>query len=416
MATLTPVPAAVLAAALALVGLVGCSPRPTRPAVLLVSLDGLRWDAVNTMPDLAARAAEGVHAAHLVPPFPSKTYPSHVSLSTGLHPDRHGIVSNDFWDPELGEEFSYGDADDLSDPAWFLGEPIWVTAERQGLPTAVMWFPGHQAPFDGVLPTVAAGIDHGWSHDTRIDMAVDWLRGRGGEAPARLATLYFSDADDQGHWNGPGSPELADAHARLDASLTALVERLEDERMDELVTVVVVSDHGMTTQARDRVVFLDDLIDLDAVTIPSMNPVAHIWPGRPPEADPSDDAVAGLLASLDSAPGMTCWEKAALPAAWRHQDSPRVAPITCVADVGHALGTRSAWESSDSAYTGGMHGHDPAEADMHGLLVGWGPGLSQGVHVDQLHHVDVYSLLAGLLDLEPAATDGSAEAVAPLLR
>ena len=114
--------------------LLACTPRPTEPAVLLVSLDGLRWDAVDAMPALSAQATAGVRAERLVPPFPSKTYPTHYTLATGLHPDQHGIVSNDFWDPVLEAEFSYGDAEDLADARWFGGEPIWVRAEEEGLP------------------------------------------------------------------------------------------------------------------------------------------------------------------------------------------------------------------------------------------------------------------------------------------
>ena len=125
--------------------------------------------------------------------------------------------------------------------------------------------------------------------DERLDMVADWLRGRDLDSPARLATLYLNNADNAGHWHGPEADEWSGALETVDGAVAALVERLEDERLDELVTVVVVSDHGMATQSRDQVVFLDDWIDLSTVTIPSMNPVAHIWPGKPAGGRPHDD-------------------------------------------------------------------------------------------------------------------------------
>lgn len=382
-----------------------CAPGSDEPAVLLVVLDGLRWDAVDAMPALAALGEEGVRATSLVPPFPSKSYPSQVTLATGLHPDRHGIVSNGFYDPTLQDHFTYGDPRDLSDARWFQGEPIWVTAERQGLPTAIMALPGAEAPIGGVLPQVHPGIDHGWTHEERVDMALGWLEGRDLEAPARLATLYLSDADDQGHWHGPDSEQAAAARQRLDDTLADVWDRLQSRRLEH-VDLLVVSDHGMAAQQRDQVVLLDRYLGLADFTLTSANPLTHLWPGNPPYDDPSDTTVQIVVEHLDQAEGMACHARQDVPPELHHSDNIRVGPIVCIAEPGWAIGTTESWEADETAYTGGMHGYDPAWSDMHGVLVGAGPGLGRGVRVEEVQAVDVYGLVAHLLGVEPVQTEG----------
>ena len=67
---------------------------------VIVSLDGFRWDypKMYDTPFFDQMAHEGVKAT-MVPSFPSKTFPNHYTMATGLVPDHHGIVANTFWDP-----------------------------------------------------------------------------------------------------------------------------------------------------------------------------------------------------------------------------------------------------------------------------------------------------------------------------
>ena len=79
-------------------------PVQNRPYVILVSLDGFRWDygKLYMTPNLDELARTGVKAEALIPSFPTKTFPNHYTIATGLYPDHHGIVNNSFYDPAIG--------------------------------------------------------------------------------------------------------------------------------------------------------------------------------------------------------------------------------------------------------------------------------------------------------------------------
>ena len=119
------------------------SPTP----LLLVSIDGYRYDYLDRglSPTLAALAQDGVHAEGMQPSFPSLTFPNHYTLVTGLRPDHHGIVHNTMEDPQLGH-FALKDRQAVSDGRWWAeATPLWETADRAGLKTATMFWPGTEA-------------------------------------------------------------------------------------------------------------------------------------------------------------------------------------------------------------------------------------------------------------------------------
>src|SRR5437868_12939877 len=124
------------------------------PILILVSFDGWRWDYIDRLPapNLKALAARGVRARSLIPSFPILTFPNHYTIVTGLRPEHHGIVANTMRDPAWPERFSMS-AETMKDARWWGGEPMWVTAIRQGLRSATMFWPGSEAAIGGVRPT-----------------------------------------------------------------------------------------------------------------------------------------------------------------------------------------------------------------------------------------------------------------------
>lgn len=124
--------------------------------VVLVSLDGFRPDYLTRYDatHLLALAREGVSAPKgMIPVFPSKTFPAHYSLATGLYPERHGIVSNTMYDPDWDAWYNYHNPVAVTDERWYGGEPIWVTAERQGLRSATYFWVGSEAAIGGLRPS-----------------------------------------------------------------------------------------------------------------------------------------------------------------------------------------------------------------------------------------------------------------------
>ncbi len=385
-------------------------PAPRRaPVVVVVSLDAFRWDYLQrpAAVNLRALAARGVHAERLVPSFPSKTFPNHYTLVTGLYPEHHGIVANTMLDQAIGR-FATGADPAVRDGRWFGGEPIWVTAEKQHVRTAEYFWPGSEAEIAGVRPTWYKKYDQSVSRAERVRGALAWLAMPADSAP-RLVTLYFNDVDDASHAVGPMGARTDTAIARVDSAVGALVAGIERLHLTDVVNVVVVSDHGMAPIAPERTVYLDDYVAMDGLEVIDWTPVAAIAP------KPGRDAY--VYARLkDASPHLAVYWKRDVPARLHFNSSPRITPIVAIAEEGWSITTRERAKKPGGEAHGGAHGYDNLLPSMGALFVAAGPGLKQGLTVPPFQNIHVYSVLAALLGVTPAKTDGSLDSVRVLLR
>ncbi len=405
------------------VALAGCAERPidaaepSPPALVLISIDGFRYDYLDRadveVPALRALAAEGVQAERLVPVYPTKTFPNHYSLVTGLTAEHHGIVANTMRDPDrLGPDgepatFSLSDRDAVADGRWWGGEPIWVTAENQGLTAATAFWPGSEAEIGGVRPSYWLPYDGDLAYADRVAQALDWLSLPPAERPG-LVTLYFEGVDTAGHRFGPGAPETAAAIEEVDAAIGMLVDGLRQRGLLATTDVVVVSDHGMAAVSPERRVLLDDAIDLDAVDEVTWGEPVGIWPG---DADPDS-----LVARIDRLPHLRAYRKEALPARLHYADNRRIPPVLVLADEGWTATSQAFVERNPDRPSGGTHGYDNRVASMHGVFLARGPRFRPTTTTGPIQTVDVYDILARALGLDPAPTDGDPEAADRVLR
>lgn len=392
---------------LLLLAVVACSAAPPQqtgpgaaangsPIVVLVSLDGWRWDYLDRAdaPSLRALAKRGVKAEALIPVFPSKTFPVHYTIVTGLYPEHHGIIGNVISDPEIGS-FTMS-SDTARDPRWWGGEPVWNTARRQGLRTASMFWPGSDVAIGGQQPHDWRTYDRGVPNRDRVQQVLDWL-GRPPPQRPSFVTLYFSDVDAAGHAAGPDSGDVLEAAARLDRLIGALVDGIARLGLTAQTTIVVTSDHGMSAISRDRRIYLDDYVDRSRFTLQDSGPVVSIFPRRTTAQD-LHRALAGRH------PQMTVYLRESIPERLHYRAHPRIAPVVAVAADGWTIVTRSV--VSALRHEAGAHGYDPANRSMHGLFIAAGPALREGVVVPAFEAVHVYELLCRLLGITPAANDG----------
>jgi predicted AlkP superfamily pyrophosphatase or phosphodiesterase len=412
-----------VAALIALLWLVACatppsptgvSPAPDAAAagaphsVLLVSLDGVHPDYLGRgdTPHLDRLARDGVRAEWMRPSYPALTFPNHYTIVTGLRPDRHGIIHNTMADDDLGH-FRLADRDAVGDGRWWGGEPLWVTAENAGLATATLSWPGSEAPVRGVRPSRWHAFDYARPVDTRVDMVVGWLGAPASRRP-RFATLYFEHPDKAGHEHGPDSPELRAAMRMVDAAIGRLVDGLAAAGVRDQVDLVIVSDHGMAEVRDGHVVAVEDMVAPDIASMATSGQVV----GFRPAAGRTAEAEAALLGRH---PRYACWRRDELPARWHYGSHPRVPPIVCQMDVGwDALPRKDI--ARRPAGTRGSHGFDPATPQMRAIFIANGPSFRRGAALPAFDNVDVYPLLARLLDVPPAANDGDPQTLLPALR
>ncbi|MBU6165967.1 MAG: ectonucleotide pyrophosphatase/phosphodiesterase [Alphaproteobacteria bacterium] len=382
-------------------------PPPAAPApVILISVDGLRADYLHRglTPTITALAARGVTTAAMRPSFPSLTFPNHYTLVTGLRPDRHGIVNNNMDDPDLGR-FALSRREAVEDARWWNdAEPIWVTAQAAGLPTATMFWPGSEAAVRGVRPSKWLPFDGQMPNTTRVAQLLAWLDAN---PRPRFLTLYFDTVDHDGHEFGPDSPEVNRAIAEVDARIADLLAGLAARGID--ANIILVADHGMAGVSDDRRVFLNALIDPAALKLVAGGAVAAINPL------PGQDA-AVRAALLRPHPHMACHDKADLPPALHYGRHRRVPAIICVAQSGWMIWAAPPPADRPAARLGGMHGYDPAHPDMAASFVAAGPAFRAGLVLPAFDNVHVHPLLLRLLGLPAMATDGDAAVLAPALR
>lgn len=375
--------------------LTGCASAPSvvetpRPLVILISIDGFRYDYLTrgATPTLSALAADGA-TGPMRPSFPSLTFPNHYTLVTGLHPDHHGIVGNSFIDPVLGK-FSMARTES---GWWDQAEPVWDTAEKAGLITATMFWPGSETTVHGVHPTYFKAFDQAVTGDQRVDQLLAWM-----DATPRpdFGTLYFDTVDTAGHRDGPDAPGTMAAAAGVDASIARLIAGLEARGLYDNTVLVIVADHGMAATSPDRVMLLDDLVDPAFVQITYAGPVVYLDPA------PGHEVEVQAALVKRHAHGV-CWDKAHIPARFVLGSNPRVPAIVCSADIGWVFGTRE----RPMRRPGGAHGYDNQAPEMAALFIAHGPGVAHGRRLRNLDSVDVQPLLGRLLRIPVPTGDGN---------
>ena len=373
------------------------------PIVILIAFDGWRWDymARTHVPNLQGLAARGVRAEALIPVFPTKTFPNLYTIVTGLYPENHGIVSNVIADPEFPRRFTLS-APTARDSRWWGGQPVWVTAIRQQLRAAAMFWPGAEVAIGGVRPTYWKPFDDGVSNAARVGQVLQWLALPSIKRPSFI-TLYFSDVDDAGHRYGPDSPNVLEAARRLDGTLGQLLSGIGKLGLLDRTALVIVSDHGMSQVAKDRAIFLDEYLDLSTVDVIEWTPNL----GLRPRSATIEDIYRALK---DKHPALAVYKREDIPSHLHYRTSNRIPPIVALADDGWTITTRRRHLLASMAGRsgGGAHGYDPKYKSMHGLFVAAGPGVRQGIVVPPFENVHIYNFLCELLGVTPAANDGDA--------
>ncbi|WP_375195426.1 ectonucleotide pyrophosphatase/phosphodiesterase [Sphingobium sp.] len=412
--------------ALSIAVLSGCAQAGQRPAAvaaieqrqavtILISIDGFRPDYLKrgVTPNLNALARDGIEAP-MQPSFPTKTFPNHWAIVTGKRPDRSGIVANNMEDASRpGEKFTMAS----DDPYWWNeAEPIWVTAEKAGMRTATMFWPGSNVAWGGNVqkdwpyrlvggtrPSDWAQFNQEISGVQRVNGILDLLR-RPANIRPHFLTLYFNAVDTAGHEYGPDAAETAKAVSEVDGQIGMLVEGLNALRQP--ANLVIISDHGMAAKSSERVVPLDQVANPADYRIVESGPYASLTALRGHEA--------ALEASiLKPRPHMQCWRKGTIPARFHYGTHRRIPPYFCLAETG--------WLIQPSApakpFAGGDHGWDNRSPEMQALFIAHGPAFDPRFRPPtDFANVDVYPLLARLLGVAAAAGDGDPKALEGLVR
>ena len=376
---------------------------PKQHYTVIVSLDGFRWDypTMYKTPNLDRMGQEGVKAV-MLPSYPASTFPNHYTIATGLVPAHNGIVNNSFWDAKNKRHYSMGDSATRNNPDYYLGEPIWVTAQKQGLKTANMYWVGSDIAIKGTHPTyyrMWTANPH-LSFEQRIDTVLTWLQKPEEERP-RLTMLYFEEPDGSGHHNGPCSKETGTVVQYVDSLIGVLRSRIKSLPFADNINLIVTSDHGMMDISPERVV------DMNQYLKPEWCEVVE---GRTPTSIFSKKGYRdSIYNALKGVAHIHVWKKEEIPAELNYSESDRIGDIVVAPELG--------WQFTDVARSNkGAHGYFPQSPEMQVIFRAIGPDFKKGYTSTGFVNVDIYPLLSYLLQIAPEKTDGQFERIRGILK
>jgi predicted AlkP superfamily pyrophosphatase or phosphodiesterase len=406
----------VLLSTLFLIGFPGHSQNKEIPYVVLISFDGFRSDYVKrfNLPNFQSFAKEGAAAEGLIPSFPSKTFPNHYTLVTGLYPGHHGLVDNQFYDPAQKIKYGMKAVEAVTNPSFYGGTPLWQLAKQQGIRSASYFWVGSELKEEALHPDYYLKYDQSVSNKQRINQIIRWLTLPEAERP-HIITLYFSSPDSEAHDTGPLSEITRQKLLGMDSLLGNFIERIDSVKLP--VNVMLVSDHGMSEliEKEETYIFLDELIKPNSQGIVTANggTQAHVYVSSITQRD-------SLYRALTSKPNNFSVVKHEdfLPR-W-HYDHKRSGDLLIMATPGKYIvsGERGKFlQSKHIGATFGAHGYDPAIVkDMYGIFYAKGPNIKPRISIPAFENIHIYPLIAEILQLKPPPVDGKLSVLKALYR
>ena len=388
-------------------GGVNTAAQQRKPYVVLISFDGMKPEYLQRidLPNFERVMQRGVRSVGMIPTYPSKTFPNHYSIVTGMYAETHGLVGNRFWDPARNEAYAMGDTLNVWDGSWYRGEPIWATAEKQGMVSASFFWVASEANIGGVWPHFYKKYNGRTPNFARVDTVLAWLALPPRNRP-HVITMYFSQTDGAGHDHGPLSPQVDTAAKAVDAALGRLLNGIERMPIKDSLYLVLVSDHGMSETSPRWYAALDTLIDTAGVRLGEMGPLANLYVqgGRARAATLRDSINRRMKHGR-------AYLRGELPPHLHYNADPRIGDLVVVMDEHFQIGF-----ADRPARDGATHGWDPTLPNMHAIFVATGPRIPNGKVIPSFENVQIYPWLTEILGLRPGSgLDGRSRALAELI-
>ena len=361
-----------------------------KPYVILISADGFRYDYAKKYEatNLLNFAKSGIEAKAMYPSFPSITFPNHYTIVTGMYPIHHGLVGNSMLDIATDERYSLGNAKAVTNAKWYGGTPIWNLAEKNKMISACYYWPGSEAPINGILPTYSYKYSEKSPIDFRIQQVVNWLELPEDKRP-HLITFYFPEVDHAGHSFGPDSQETKEAVHFIDQSIKKLNDEVAKTGLN--VNFVFVSDHGMTRIDDENPLKLPIKIDDTKVQVVYNGSYVSLF-----IKDKTDtESVYNQLKAVKTNQ-FEVYKTIDVPAKYNfNAKDDRLGRIGEIILIAHAPN----YFSNHNAPKG-SHGFFVKETpEMKATFMAWGPNFKSGKVIKPFENIQIYPMLAKILGL-----------------
>ncbi|MDO5104383.1 ectonucleotide pyrophosphatase/phosphodiesterase [Capnocytophaga sp.] len=402
--------------------LVGCTTQKTAVGdatenyVLLVSFDGFRHDYAEkyNLLNFKKLVKEGASAEMMLSSFPSKTFPNHYSIITGMYAGNHGLVDNKFYVKEKDAFYTIGDRSKVEDASYYKGYPLWQWLQKHGMKTASYFWVGSEAPIQGEFPTYYYKYDEKVPDEERINQVMRWFGMPKSQRP-RFITLYFSLVDTEGHHSGPNSEKLKETVQEADRLLGIIIEKVKKTNLP--ITTIVVSDHGMTEMESndENLVYIEEVADYlkDKAKFVNNGMHGHIYVKNPEKINEIYDYVQSKLA-----PRVSLYYRNETPAHWHYNKDERIGDIFLICEHPYYMIPNKNHPTAKKTNKWGTHGYDPyTTPDMGGIFYAFGHNIKEGYKLKSFENINVYPLITNILGVNPPAEiDGKEHVLQPVLK
>ena len=384
-----------------------------KPYLILISLDGFRWDYVEKYkpPHLINFIKNGINSESLIPSFPTKTFPNHYTIATGMYPDKHGIIANSFYSYDKDMTYRIRDREKVEDGSFYGGNPIWIQANRSNMVTASYFFVGTEANIQGLKPTYYYRFDNSVKNEVRVNQAIDWLKLPPKKRP-HLITMYFSDMDDTGHKYGTkNDEELKKALFELDTQLGVLFKGIEKTGLP--VNIIIVSDHGMSTVPISKFIAIEKIENDSLYTSIDNGAIVNIHPNNKNQID----SIYTYLKKKES--NFKVYKTENTPGFEYIPKNKNWGAIQILPDFGYYFSSTKGIASRKQHINTnfGVHGYDQKHKDMHGIFYANGPAFKKAYRTPSIKNIHIYPLMCEILGLEvPSNIDGNLDQIKNVLK
>ncbi|XP_056378653.1 ectonucleotide pyrophosphatase/phosphodiesterase family member 2 isoform X7 [Hyla sarda] len=372
-----------------------------RPPLIIFSVDGFRASYMKegnkVLPNLYKLRTCGSHSPYMRPVYPTKTFPNLYTLATGLYPESHGIVGNSMYDPVFDANFSLRSREKFNH-RWWGGQPIWVTADKQGVKAATFFWP--------VVIT----------QHRRVMTVLQWLHLPDNERPYVYA-IYLEQPDQAGHRYGPYSSELVNQLKDIDSVVGMLMDGLKQMKLHRCVNIIFVGDHGMEEANCEKTEFLtsylsnvDDFVFLPG-SLGRMRTKNNV-----PKHDPK--VIVANLTCKSKDQHFKPYLKQHLPKRLHYANNRRIEDIHLLVDRTWHVAKKQmdVYKKAGKCSFQGDHGYDNKISSMQTVFVGHGPSFKYKNKVPPFENIELYNVMCDLLGLKPAPNNGTHGSLNHLLR
>ena len=416
--------------------------------VVVICVDGLPaylFDDPNaSMPAIRGLAANGVRSPGMTVSNPSVTWPNHSSLTTGVRPEKHGVLFNGLLvRTGLGLPVMVDPKRDKADLLHAV--TIYDVLHEQGLSTAAINWPctRNATSLDDNFPDVPDSLQHTTPRllkelqETGIMSEADVANFSKLSGPVRdriwtqatchvirqrkpnLVLFHPLNVDGVHHKYGPQTPAGYTAVALADMFVRDVLEAIDAAGIRETTTVLIVSDHGFMaipqTLQPNVVLRQEGLLTVEGTRITSARAqiipeggIAMLYLTVPDKLAEDRKKVIELFRDREGIADVmepASFGKYGLP---QPTDNPLMADLILVAKDGYGFGAGAVGEEFviKSEATIGTHGFLSTHPKMNATFIASGWGIRRGGKLEWIENIDVTPTIARLLGVAFGTADG----------